>query len=298
LNGLSVLDVAAGTGAGALYAASRGASSVMATDFSENMLQVLQSRTNDYPCHVLETKVSNGLCLPLSWKNEYDIVLSNFGVIYFPKVNEGLREMIRCAKKGGKVCLSGWGSKEETNAFSVFPAAMKRCGLDRRWRHARSTGRKHLLALAGTIPSPSSKKQERNRNRYHGISLTPNYVCPVTRISSSQCVLTKMMADAGLEDVHVIPVTNDLRLDSAESYWNRFVLASPNLKRFVEQCLSVQDVIRLKHAVSEILHEEHEESSSHRGKAGVVLKASAYIAIGTKTSPREQRSRKDAKNKR
>merc|ERR1712085_99461 len=46
LKGMSVLDVAAGTGAGALYAASRGASSVVATDFSENMLHTLQSRIN------------------------------------------------------------------------------------------------------------------------------------------------------------------------------------------------------------------------------------------------------------
>lgn len=297
LKGKSVLDVAAGTGAGALYAASKGASSVMATDFSENMLQVLKSRADDHPSHIIETKVANGLCLPPSWGNEYDITISNFGIIYFPKVKEGLREMSRCAKPGGKVCISGWGTREETDAFNVFPAALKRCGLDRTWIQAQSLARKHLLALTGMIPL-SSKTHQRRRRPYRGISLTPNFCCPTTRISSSQCVLTKMMVDVGLEDVHVIPVTNDLRLDSAESYWNRFVLASPNLKRFVEQCLNAQEVVRLKHAVLEILHEEHEEFLSHSEEGGVVLKASAYIAIGTKTSPRKRRSRKDAKNKR
>eukprot|EP00579_Thalassiosira_antarctica_P032058 CAMPEP_0201993742 /NCGR_PEP_ID=MMETSP0905-20130828/1836_1 /ASSEMBLY_ACC=CAM_ASM_000554 /TAXON_ID=420261 /ORGANISM="Thalassiosira antarctica, Strain CCMP982" /LENGTH=532 /DNA_ID=CAMNT_0048548607 /DNA_START=34 /DNA_END=1632 /DNA_ORIENTATION=+ len=283
LSGKSVLDVAAGTGAGALYAASRGASSVMATDFSENMLQVIQRRIDSNHFHNLEAQLANGLCLPLSWSNKYDVVFSNFGVIYFPKVMEGLLEMVRCTKPGGKVCISGWGSKEETHAFSIFPAAMKRCGgLDRTWYHAQSAARKHLLALAGKAPSSSSPKQHRRRRKRHGISLTPNYFCPAKRIVSSVYSLHSMMSEAGLENVQVIPVTKELRLDSVESYWNRFVLASPNLKRFVEHCLSPEEVMQLKDAVSEIIHEE---SSTHRAD-GISLKASAYIAIGTKTSAR------------
>jgi ubiquinone/menaquinone biosynthesis C-methylase UbiE len=277
LSGKSVLDVAAGTGAGALYAASRGASSVMATDFSENMLRVLQSRIDAYHFHNLEAQIANGLCLPLSWANKYDVVFSNFGVIYFPKVKEGLWEMVRCTKHGGKVCISGWGSKEETHAFSIFPAAMKRCGgLDRTWYRAQSAARKR--ALAGTVPL-SSRKQHQRRRKYHGISLAPNYFCPAPRIASSQYSLHSMMTEAGLDNVQVIPVTKDLRLDSAESYWTRFVLGSPNLKRFVEHCLNPEEVMQLKDAVSDIIREE---SSSHRAD-GVALKASAYIAIGTKT---------------
>lgn len=282
LTGKSVLDVAAGTGAGALYAASRGASSVMATDFSKNMIDVLQSRIDSSLCHNLETKVVNGLCLPLRWKNKYDVVFSNFGVIYFPKVKEGLLEMVRCTKPGGKVCLSGWGSKEETLAFTIFPEAMEMCGFDKSWYCAQSSARKHLLALAGVLPEKTASR----RKRYRGISLTPNYYCPATRVAASQYLLRSIMADVGLHNIEVIPVTKDMRLDSAESYWNRFVLASPNLKRFVELCLSSEEVVQLKDAVSDML-------SSHCIDGQIVLKASAYVAIGWKTLARKQRTGQD-----
>eukprot|EP00578_Thalassiosira_sp_NH16_P017712 CAMPEP_0181127520 /NCGR_PEP_ID=MMETSP1071-20121207/28245_1 /TAXON_ID=35127 /ORGANISM="Thalassiosira sp., Strain NH16" /LENGTH=99 /DNA_ID=CAMNT_0023213271 /DNA_START=112 /DNA_END=411 /DNA_ORIENTATION=- len=95
------------------------------------------------------------------------------------------------------------------------------------------------------------------------------------------------MTDAGLDDVLVIPVTNEMRLDDSKSYWKRFVLTSPNLKRFVDHCLSRDEVKQLRDVVSEILYGVNEEtlSSSEPQKGGVVLRASAYIAIGTKTLP-------------
>jgi len=279
LSGKSMLDIGAGTGAGTLYAASRGASSVVATDFSENMLRVLRNRVDALRYHNVETKNANGLCLPLSWTNNFDIAYSNFGIIYFPKVKEGLLEMVRCTKQDGKVCFSGWGSKEETHAFSVFPKAIERCGLYRTWYVAQSAARKHLLESAG-MPLPSSRKQHRSGRKHHGTtSLAPNYFCPAKRIASSQSYLHSMMAEAGLDNIHVTMVTNVLQLDSAESYWDRFVLASPNLKRFIEFCLSPEEVVHLKDAVCEIVMEE---SSGHCAEDGVTLKASAYIAIGTK----------------
>lgn len=279
LSGKSMLDIGAGTGAGTLYAASRGASSVVATDFSEKMLRVLRNRVDALRYHNVETKNENGLCLPLSWTNNFDIAYSNFGVIYFPKVKEGLLEMVRCTKQGGKVCFSGWGSKEETHAFSVFPKAIKRCGLYRTWYVAQSVARKDLLESAG-MSLPPSRKQNRSGRKHRGTTcLAPNYFCPAKRIASSQSYLHSMMAEAGLDNIHVTMVTNVLQLDSAESYWDRFVLASPNLKRFVESCLSPEEVVHLKDAVCEIVMEE---SSGHCAEDGVTLKASAYIAIGTK----------------
>lgn len=270
LAGKSVLDVAAGTGAGALYASSRGAASVMATDFSENMLQILRSRIDDGNNDRMEAHLANGLCLPLSWANRYDVVFSNFGVIYFPRVKEGVVEMVRCTKPGGRVCISSWGSKEETPAFRVFPTAMKLCGFDRMWRAAQKAARDRLLALAG-------KPKRRKRGRHGRSSLAPNYFCPSTRVSGS---LHSVMEDAGLDDVRVTLVRKDLQVEDAESYWNRFVLASPNLKRFVEQCLSPGEVARLKDAVSGLLDKE---ISNPQSGDGIVLTASAYVAIGTKT---------------
>jgi 2-polyprenyl-3-methyl-5-hydroxy-6-metoxy-1,4-benzoquinol methylase len=277
LAGKSVLDVAAGTGAAAMYAASRGASSVMATDFSSNMLEVLQRMCTGYSYHDIETTLANGMCLPLRWNNSYDIVTSNFGVIYFPKVKEGIMEMIRCAKPGGKVCLSGWGSRAETRAFGIFPAAIKRCRLDRKWYRAQCVARKQMLALSCMEPPMTDDHCQRKRKP----SLTPNFFCPAKRISSSQCYLRSIMIEAGLESVKVIPVTNVLELSSIESYWERFVLASPNFKRFVDRCLSPEEVIQLKDAVVEILLEEN-EVASRCCEDGVALSSSAYMAFGTK----------------
>lgn len=267
--GRTVLDVATGTGSGALFAASMGASSVVATDFSMNMLSVLRGRIDSCPCDNLQVQNANGMCLPLSWSRGFDVTFSNFGVIYFGKVREGLSEMVRCTKLGGRVCISAWGSKEETHAFSVFPAALERCKLDRKWYQAQKSARKELLALSG-------------RKKCRGESLVPNYFCPVTRISSGVKPLLEMMTEAGLGDVHVIPVSKKLQLDSTESYWNRFVLASPNLHRFVKHCLTPDEVEELKAAVSSIICDE----SSHLAadvSHGVELRASAYIAVGTKT---------------
>lgn len=342
LKGKSVLDVAAGTGAAALFAASRGASLVTATDFSEKMLEVIQRRivavpldeecrfSNmgggdfsaggvrddagvvfgeegqgnfnhcNYPCHpsnVVETRLADGLCLPAEWKNQYDIVCSNFGVIFLPNVSQGLSEMVKCAKPGtGKVCISGWGSSEETQAFSIFPVAMKRCGFDSKWFKAQSMARKDMLDLSGipmgseleTLHSSDRRERRRHKRNQRGVSLTPNYLCPTKRIASGHSLLHSLMTDAGLEDVKVIgPVTHDLRINNAEDYWRRFVLASPNLKRVVDQCLNKEEVMQLKKAVFQLLHENacscdgEAIPTSHR-KKGIVLQSSSYIAFGTK----------------
>jgi len=286
LRGLSVLDVAAGTGAASLYAASRGASFVTASDFSTKMLKMIRRRIasvpesdDQYPCHpscVIETKMADGMCLPREWTHQYDIVCSNFGVIFVPQLSKGLAEMVKCTRPGGKVCLSGWGSSEETRAFSIFPSAIKRCGFGRKWLKAQSASRRQLLALAG-IQSDAGETKQKDKEKKRAISLTPNYYCPTKRVASSETLLQSLMVDAGLENVQVEgPISNELRLDTAEDYWHRFVLASPNVKRLVDECFSEEETLKLKDAVMQILEEEMD------GRSGIVLNASAYVAFGTK----------------
>ena len=66
------------------------------------------------------------------------------------------------------------------------------------------------------------------------------------------------------------------------------MLASPNLKRVVEQCLNKEEAVQLKKAVFQLLYEEtcdlEEEESKQFGTKDkeIVLQASAYIAFGTK----------------
>ena len=315
-----VLDVASGTGAAALYAATKGAAYVTATDFSQRMLDVIERRIDDvpwdgdaaagggagldmddnstmgyddfafckYPCHpsyVVETVLADGLCLPSKWANQYDVVCSNFGVIYFPKVGQGLSEMVKCAKPGGKVCITGWGNHEETQAFGIFPMAMRVCGFDNKWVGAQSESRKDILALAGITPDEDEILSRRQKQKF---GMTPNYFCPTKRISSSLSILHSLLTDSGLGNVQVVgPITHDLKLDNSEDYWSRFVLASPNLKRVVEQCLTADEAVQLRDVVFQLLREKSCTSPGVEGefgmdREGVILQSSAYVAFGTK----------------
>ncbi|KAL3797950.1 hypothetical protein HJC23_013188 [Cyclotella cryptica] len=243
LGGKSVLDVATGTGAGALYAVSRGASLVTAVDFSEEMLRIVEKRANFTPAHYgnvsqprrVETRLADGHSLPSEWANKYDIACSNFGVIYFSQVNEGLGEMVRCTKPGGKVCFSAWERKEMSNAFRIFPAAVKLCGLEHKWMRAFS----------------------RQSNK-------ASFFLPTKRISADRNILHGLMCDAGLKNVHIIgPFSREVRLSSAEEYWHRFVLACPNVKRVVEHFFTENERQSLKETVKRLLIDEAEYDSSH-----------------------------------
>jgi SAM-dependent methyltransferase len=225
LYGMNVLDVAAGTGAAALYAVSKGAQ-VTAIDFSEEMLKIAQIRARDtsFDAGYFESRLADGENLPMQWTDKFDITCSNFGVIYFSDMNKGLEEMVRCTKPGGRVCFSAWGKKEMTSAFRLFPAAIKECGFENRWR---------------------------------GSSDKPSFFLPTRRISADKHFLYESLQEAGLSDVKVIgPFSREMRLKSAEEYWYRFVLGCPNVKRVVEHYFTEKERLKLKETVMRLVNEE------------------------------------------
>merc|ERR1719464_1378270 len=117
----------------------------------------------------------------------------------------------------------------------------------RKWHRAQSESKRRMLSSTGMAP-PLGGWRRRGRR-----SLAPNHFCPVKRVSSSESYLGSIMEAVGLIDVRVVPVSKYLRLDSFEGYWKRFVLASPNMKRFVDRCLSSDEVVQLKDEVYRIL---------------------------------------------
>jgi len=130
----SVLDLGCGVGAVSLslLAMSRadhrfGTSStctVVATDASKSMAERTRQRIfevygKDAPFSAL---TADGQHLPDEWTNRFDIVLSNFAVIFFHSPFRGLTEMIRCLTPStGVAAFTAWGSIDETPAFRVFP---------------------------------------------------------------------------------------------------------------------------------------------------------------------------------
>lgn len=247
LRGKSLLDVATGTGNAALYAASKGAH-VTATDFSKEMLKIVEKREKLIAFNTtsrddassrfssIETRLADASYLPIEWTNKFDVTTSNFGVIYCTQVEKGLSEMARCTKPGGVVCISAWASKEMSNAFRIFPAAIQLCGFESKWRsHNTET------------------------------SISTNFFFPTRRISAKRHLLHEMMQESGLSNVKVIgPFAREMRLKSAEEYWKRFVLACPNVKRIVDHFFTEHERHQLEETVIRLVNEEADQYSTRR----------------------------------
>lgn len=102
--GERVLDVACGPGTAALVAHELGAR-VVGVDYAEEMIVLARElgagRTE------LEFQVANALALPLP-DESFDVVLSNFGVIFAPEPERAVREMARVLVEGGRAGLTAW----------------------------------------------------------------------------------------------------------------------------------------------------------------------------------------------
>ena len=98
--GMRFLDVAAGSGALSIPAARLGAQ-VLATDQSPAMLEHLDARALKEGL-TIETRVMDGHALELE-DDTFDVAGSQFGVMLFPDMPRGIREMARVVKPGG-VC--------------------------------------------------------------------------------------------------------------------------------------------------------------------------------------------------
>ena len=96
--GSRALDVATGTGDLAIELASRGAS-VIGSDFSEGMLDVARRKAPG-----LTWEQGNALALPYE-DGAFDAATAGFGARNFSDLPQGLSEMARVVKPGGRVVV-------------------------------------------------------------------------------------------------------------------------------------------------------------------------------------------------
>lgn len=122
--GEQVLDVAAGTGVLSLAAAERGAQ-VLATDFSPLMIEKLKLKIQQKAAEGITAEVMDGQALSLD-DNQYDVAFSNFGLIFFPEPEKGLREMLRVLKPGGRVAVSAWSCPQNIEFMNTLLQAVLR----------------------------------------------------------------------------------------------------------------------------------------------------------------------------
>ncbi len=105
MRGNVVLDVAAGSGNGALAAARRGCE-VTAVDFVEALLERGRERAAAERLHVdFQFGETEELPFPDA---SFDVVLSTFGAMFAPNPARAAAEMARVCRSGGKIGMTAW----------------------------------------------------------------------------------------------------------------------------------------------------------------------------------------------
>ncbi|CAN5495914.1 hypothetical protein BH23BAC1_BH23BAC1_47150 [soil metagenome] len=123
IQGMKFLDVASGSGALSIPAAHLGAQ-VTAVDISSNMIRLLNKRAQAEGFSNLEGKVMDGHTLEFD-DNSFDMSRSQFGVMLFPDLPKGLREMVRVTRKGGSVLLVTYGTPDKVEFLTYFLHALQ-----------------------------------------------------------------------------------------------------------------------------------------------------------------------------
>jgi len=116
--GVTVLDVASGSGAVAIPAAEQGAE-VTAVDLSPVMVERLARRAAANDLDNLTARVMDGEHLSLD-DATFDVTASQFGVMLFPDLRRGIAEMVRVTRPGGTVVLAVMGAPPTEMEFIGF----------------------------------------------------------------------------------------------------------------------------------------------------------------------------------
>jgi ubiquinone/menaquinone biosynthesis C-methylase UbiE len=135
--GQAVLDVACGTGIVARTVADRlaGDGRVVGVDLNEAMLTVARRIRPD-----LEWRQGDVAALPFP-DGEFDVVVCQMALMFFPDLTGSLREMARVARRGGLVAVAVPSSLDDQPAYGPFvelavreAGAAARALLDTYWR--------------------------------------------------------------------------------------------------------------------------------------------------------------------
>lgn len=184
--GMRFLDVAAGSGALSIPAARLGAR-VLSTDLSPVMLGRLERRARSEGLEV-ETRVMDGHALDLE-DDTFHVSGSQFGVMLFPDMPRGLRELARVTRPGGRVLMNVYGDPGKIEFFGLFVGALRAAVPD-------FTG-------PPTSPPPLPfQLQDPER-------------------------LRRELAAAGLKEVRVETITERLELESGAALWSWLTNSNP-----------------------------------------------------------------------
>ena len=126
------LDVAAstqalevGAGSGALTEMLSGrVKSLLATDFSPKMVELLRDRMRAVGADNVTCAVMDGQALDLD-DNSFDRAASSFALMLFPDRAAGFSELRRVLRPGGRAVVSAWAGPDQFEALGLFLEGMR-----------------------------------------------------------------------------------------------------------------------------------------------------------------------------
>lgn len=214
-SGMRFLDVAAGSGALSIPAARLGAH-VTAVDQSAVMLELLAARAHEEGLKI-ETHVMDGHALRFD-DDTFDAAGSQFGVMLFPDMPRGIREMVRVVKPSGRVLMSVYGDPHRIDFLGFFVRAVQ-------------TVRPDFTGPPSDPPPLPFQLQDPRRLRAE-------------------------LEAAGLSDTHVEEVTESTSFRSGRELWEWIVWSNPIVESILSELqLRGEERARIERALGDLVRE-------------------------------------------
>ena len=177
-----VLDVASGTGEPGLTLSDLLPDGrVTGSDLSENMVEIANEHAQERGITNYQSQQCDATKMPFE-DNYFDHVICRFGIMFFPDIEAGLREMTRVLKPGGKLSVAVWGPPE-LNSFITMMAM--------------------TVAERLNLPKPTPDKPGIFRCAQPGLT-------------------NELLTNAGLSEVMEYGVNGEASFESPEIYWDIF----------------------------------------------------------------------------
>ena len=214
-SGMRFLDVAAGSGALSIPAARLGAH-VTAIDQSAAMLELLATRAREEGLKVT-TQVMDGHELRFD-ADTFDAAGSQFGVMLFPDMPRGIREMVRVVKPEGRVLVSAYGDPHRIDFLGFFVRAVQ-------------AARPDFDGPPSDPPPLPFQLQDPQRLRAE-------------------------LAAAGLRDVQVETIQESTTFRSGRELWEWIVWSNPIVESILSELkLRDDERARIENAIGELVRE-------------------------------------------
>jgi ubiquinone/menaquinone biosynthesis C-methylase UbiE len=223
-------------GGGALsIPAARLGARVLSVDLSPAMVEQLTARARKEDLS-LEARVMDGHALELE-DNTFDISGSQYGVMLFPDLPRGLSEMVRVTKPGGQVLLHAYGPPQQIEFLGFFMGAMQ-------------------------VAVPD----------FSGLPTDP---VPLPFQVADPEKLRRELIDAGLKDVKVETVTEELQFGTGNEMWDWVVNSNPIARMIIADLTPEQEGV-VQRSLDDMLRERS------GGCGSAILTNPVHIGTGTK----------------